>query len=252
MNSAGTAKRHCLLRLGKAFIRFGAPTHRLEGIMKAARQALQLKEAHFIVLPALMIISFGDGEQGSTEMRLIKTPASLDLGCLSETYAIYKDLTHSRIGASEGAERLGDLLRTDRPPFWNKWARCFFGFSTAFLVCPMAFGGSLIDALAAGLFGAFVSFLSLYATAKSSVFSTFYEYVLISLTSAILTHIFSRVVAVIVVSFAAQALSRIQNEKWVCYSAVSTAGVVSLLPGFLIRESVYSSQFIDYPNSPGQ
>lgn len=46
-----------------------------------------------------------------------------------------------------------------------------------------------------------------------------------------------RVVAVIVVSFVSQGLSSIGNERWVCYSAVSTAGVVSLLPGFLIRTS---------------
>jgi uncharacterized membrane protein YjjP (DUF1212 family) len=47
---------------------------------------------------------------------------------------------------------------------------------------------------------------------------------------------FPRVTAVICISFASQALSRIDNEKWVCYSAASTAGVVSLLPGFIIRK----------------
>ena len=47
---------------------------------------------------------------------------------------------------------------------------------------------------------------------------------------------FSRVTAVICISFASQALSRIDNEKWVFYSAASTAGVVSLLPGFIIRK----------------
>lgn len=44
----------------------------------------------------------------------------------------------------------------------------------------------------------------------------------------------------IVVSCVSQALAAIQNEKYVCYSAVSTAGVVSLLPGFLIRKSLRS------------
>lgn len=145
--------------------------------MKAARQALGLREVHFIVLPSLILVSFGDGLAGKTDMRLVKTKAALDLERLSETYKIYKDLTHSRIGASEAADRLGDLLRPDRMPFWSNPFRCFFGFATAFLVCPMAFGGSLLDALIAGLFGAFVSALSLYASASSSVFSTLYEYV---------------------------------------------------------------------------
>lgn len=175
---AGSVKRHCLLRLGKAFIRFGAPTHRLEGIMKAARQALGLREAHFILLPSLMLVSFGDGVQGSTEMRLVKTPTGLDLGRLSETYAIYKDIAHSRIGASEAAERLGKLLSPDNKPFWGRPIRICFGFLTAFLVCPMAFNGSLIDAIMAGIFGAFVSTLSIYASSSPSVFSTLYEYVM--------------------------------------------------------------------------
>lgn len=143
--------------------------------MKAARQALQLKETHFIVLPSLMIISFGDSEQGCTDLQLIKTPTRLDLGQLSETYAVYKDLTHSKIGATEAANKLAKLLDPKRKPFWNNLTRCFFGFITAFLVCPMAFGGSLIDAGIAGLFGLFVSALSIYATAQSSVLSTLYE-----------------------------------------------------------------------------
>lgn len=146
--------------------------------MKAARQALGLREAHFILLPSLMLVSFGDGVQGSTEMRLVKTPTGLDLGRLSETYSIYKDITHSRIGASEAAERLGSLLSPDNKPFWGRGARICFGFLTAFLVCPMAFSGSLIDAVVAGIFGTFVSTLSIYASASSSVFATLYEYVL--------------------------------------------------------------------------
>jgi uncharacterized membrane protein YjjP (DUF1212 family) len=239
-SSAGSIKRHCLLRLGKAFIRFGAPTHRLEGIMKAARQALGLREAHFVLLPSLMLVSFGNGVQGSTEMRLVKTPTGLDLGRLSETYSIYKDITHSCIGASEAAERLGSLLSPDDKPFWGRGARICFGFLTAFLVCPMAFSGSLIDAAVAGIFGAFVSTLSIYASASSSMFATLYEYVLLGIILAALVYIANvpsgRIGAVICISFASQALSRIDNEKWVCYSAVSTAGVVSLLPGFIIRE----------------
>lgn len=145
--------------------------------MKASRQALGLREAHFIVLPSLMLVAFGDGITGSTDLRLVKTKAALDLGRLSETYTIYKDLTHSRVGASEAAEKLGELLRDDRNPFWSNPYRCFFGFATAFLVCPMAFDGSLLDASIAGCFGAFVSALSLYASGNSSVFSTLYEYV---------------------------------------------------------------------------
>lgn len=148
--------------------------------MKAARQALGLRETHLILLPSLMLVSFGDGVQGSTEMRLVKTPTGLDLGRLSETYEIYKDITHSRIGASEAAERLGKLLSPERTPFWGPPARICFGFLTAFFVCPMAFGGSLVDAAVAGLFGAFVSALSIYASASSSVFCTLYEYVLVS------------------------------------------------------------------------
>lgn len=142
--------------------------------MKAARKALAL-QAHFIVLPNVMFVSFGSGDQGSTDMRLIKSPTTNDLDRLSQTYAIYKALTHYEKGPSEANEELGKLLDPDREPCWGKPMRCLFGFLTAFLVCPMAFGGSMVDALVSGIYGGTVSYLGLCVATKSGVFSTVFE-----------------------------------------------------------------------------
>lgn len=50
----------------------------------------------------------------------------------------------------------------------------------------------------------------------------------------------------IINSFIAQALTSIANGKYFCYSAISSSGVVLILPGFLIRELavIYSKPFL--------
>jgi uncharacterized membrane protein YjjP (DUF1212 family) len=122
-----------------------------------------------------MLVSFGDGEQGSSEMTLVKSTTFLDLGRLTDTHRIYKKLTHAEIGAREAADELEKLIDENREPIYSKPWRCIFGFWTAFLVCPMAFGGSFIDACVAGTLGCIVTGLSLYGAQKSAVFSTVYE-----------------------------------------------------------------------------
>ncbi|KAF8315443.1 hypothetical protein DL93DRAFT_2057370, partial [Clavulina sp. PMI_390] len=209
-----------LVDLGQAFIRFGAPNHRLEGLMKAANEALQLREVRFVVLPSSMLIAFGDGSTGSSEISLVKGKPVLDIYRLSETYRIYKSLTHGIMGAYTADSELAMLLDKDWTPVWSEYMRLAFAFWTAFIVCPMAFGGSLLDAVVAGIFGTGVALCSFRFASGNTVFSTLFE-----------------IFAVIVVSFISQALSAFENEKWVCYSAVSTAGVVTLLPGFLILSS---------------
>lgn len=234
-----SSKRQFLLLLARAWIRFGAPTHRLESIMIATASALQLAQVRFIILPATMLVSFGDGDEGATSLQLIREAPGLDLGRLSRTYEVYKDITHGRKSAREGLAELREFMSPDYVLPYSKPLRVFFGFAASFLVCPMAFGGSIIDASVAGLLGGFVAFLSLYAASRSEAFAVIYEYVAAVSSFLFLRGradaIFCRISAVMGVSFISQALSSIQNEGYFCYSAISTASVVTVLPGFLIR-----------------
>ncbi len=155
--------------------------------------------------------------------------------------------------AKEAADRLGVLLDENFKPCWGKTARCFFGFAQAFLVCPLAFSGSFLDMSAAGLLGLFVNILHVFATEKLSFFSTVFEYVCCPMRPSALTNVsyFPRIVAVLIVSFAARGLSAISNSQYFCYQAISTAGIVSLLPGFLICTShsfLFPSSLDDCPH----
>ena len=55
-----------LLKLARALMTFGAPSHRIESQLVAAARILEV-EAEFIHLPSVMICSFGDQEQGCSE-----------------------------------------------------------------------------------------------------------------------------------------------------------------------------------------
>jgi Putative threonine/serine exporter len=167
--------RHCILLLGKAMLRFGAPVHRLQGMIKAAQKALDIDHASFIFLPATMLASFGDSEFGCADLRLVKQTTSLDLGRVTQTYGIYKDLTRKIIGAGEAAHQLEKLLDPDAPACWTQRTRCLFAFIQGFLVSIVAFNGCLIDAVVAGLFGLFVFTLGTYPASHSTVFSIVYE-----------------------------------------------------------------------------
>ena len=50
---------------------------------------------------------------------------------------------------------------------------------------------------------------------------------------------FSRILSVIAVSFVARGLSTIRSQIF-CYAAISSAGVVTVLPGYLICKQSFS------------
>ncbi len=60
------------------------------------------------------------------------------------------------------------------------------------------------------------------------------EYVLIS-TLYLCPFAFPRVSVAIFISFLARALSSIRRELF-CYTSISSAGIVCILPGYLIRK----------------
>ncbi|PAV16160.1 hypothetical protein PNOK_0778000 [Pyrrhoderma noxium] len=85
----------------------------------------------------------------------------------------------------------------------------------SFLICGFAFGGSLNDMWVAGLMGLLVRLLQ--SAAEGSQLSASGAQVF---TSAL-------------VSFIAQLLSSFTSRIW-CFTSISSSGVISLLPGFVI------------------
>ncbi|KAL1747665.1 hypothetical protein HDZ31DRAFT_31302 [Schizophyllum fasciatum] len=194
---------------------FGAPSHRIESQLNAAARILEV-QAEFIHLPSVIICSFGDQESNCSETHFVKCHSRLSLGALHKVHMIYRTVVHDEISAKKAKEQLHALL--EAPPTYPVPFRIFLAFCLSALICPLAFGGSFIDMWVAGA-GAFVlSVLQLCAT-KSALYANVFE-----------------ITVAIFVSFAARGLSSIRSRIF-CYSAISSAGIVGILPGYLILSS---------------
>lgn len=191
---------------------FGAPSHRIESQLNAVADVLEV-DAQFVHLPNIVIASFGDTDTHTTETHFVKANSGLDLGLLTAVHEIYKLVTHDEIGVLEGSAQLSAMLKAK--PIYRVWQRILIAAVCAGVICPLGFSGSFVDGCIAALFGALLAFLQLRIAAKNAMYSNIFE---ISIAT--------------IVSFSARGLSA---TNIFCYQAISSAGVVLVLPGYVIR-----------------
>lgn len=160
-----------ILVLARALLTFGAPSHRIEAQLVAASETLDIHTA-FVYLPNLIIVSFGDVNNKSTEVHFVKAGGRISLTALHKVHLIYRDVVHDRMGAKAGRDALTRLLKAK--PIYGLGIRCALAFVTAAIICPLAFGGSALDMLVSGFFAAVVQYFGLRAT---GVACNVYEYV---------------------------------------------------------------------------
>ncbi|KAF5344133.1 hypothetical protein D9758_008820 [Tetrapyrgos nigripes] len=193
-------RQEFLIKLARALMTFGAPSHRIESQLVAAARILEV-QAEFIHLPGVIISAFGDQELGCSDTHFIKCSGRLSLGALHKVHLIYRSVVHDEISAKKATGLLEDLLNA--PPLYPVFFRCFLAFCLSALICPLAFGGSFLDMWFAGI-GAFVlSILNLFAT-RSALYANVFD--------SIRSQIF-------------------------CYTAISSASIIGILPGYLILSS---------------
>ncbi|KAJ7228522.1 DUF1212-domain-containing protein [Mycena pura] len=209
-------RQEFLLKLARALMTFGAPSHRIESQLTAAARILEV-EAEFIHLPGVIICSFGDQELGCSETHFIKCGGRLSLGALHKVHVIYRSVVHDEVSAKEAAEKLDALINA--PPLYPIWIRCLLAFCLSALICPLAFGGSFLDMWIAGAGALILSYLQLCAATKSAIYANVFE-----------------ITIAIFVSFTARGLSSIRSHLF-CYTAISSAGIIGILPGYLILSS---------------
>ncbi|KIM47842.1 hypothetical protein M413DRAFT_15938 [Hebeloma cylindrosporum] len=209
-----TKRRKFILKLAKALMTFGAPSHRIESQLLAASNILDA-QAEFVHLPNIVIVSIrNDNVTRATRTYFVRSRGRIALTALQKVHEVYRDVLHDVIGAEAGTDALRQILRM--PPIYSlKW-RCFFAFVCASIICGLSFGGSILDMWVSGACACVLQYLGLNAANKSSMYANVYE---ISVS--------------IVVAFVARGLSNIPGDIF-CYSAVSSAGVVVILPGFTI------------------
>ncbi|KAA1467895.1 DUF1212-domain-containing protein [Dentipellis sp. KUC8613] len=206
-------RRKFILKLAKALLAFGAPSHRIESQLFAASKILSVK-ASFAYLPNIVLVSFNDGDTRTTELHFVRSSGRIALTSLHKVHDVYLDVLHDNIGATAGIEALDNILRA--PALYPLIVRCLLAFVCASVICPLAFGGSFIDMWVSGTCACVLQYLGLQAAAKSSIYANVYE---ISVS--------------IIVSLIARILSCIPGRIF-CYSSISSAGVVLILPGFTI------------------
>ncbi|KAF9981435.1 hypothetical protein BGZ75_007288 [Mortierella antarctica] len=200
-----------LIMIAKAMILYGAPSHRIEETCALLARRMDV-DASFALLPGLMTISFSDPETHTSDTRHLRCTQGMDMYKLSKVYTIAWGVLHGK-GIEEANRELEKV--TVEPGYYPVWVTVMSWMTCAAFVAPLAFNGSWLDTLLAGLCGLLVGLLGLVA-AKFPVYGNVFE-----VTSSIL------------VGFIAKAFG-----DRVCFSAVALAGVVVLLPGLLLTQAI--------------
>ena len=209
-------RQRYLIRLSRALMKYGAPTHRLEEYMRMTARVLEI-DSQFLYFPGCMIISFDDSSTHTTEVKVIRASQGVDLGRLADVHEIYKEVIHDVIGVEEAIQRLDET--TKRP---NKYHILFqilaHGCASA-SVGPFAFNARPIDMPISFLLGCLLGILQLILSPKSSLYSNVFE-----ISAAVLT------------SFLARAFGSIKFEgnPLFCFSALAQSSIALILPGYTV------------------
>lgn len=204
------ARQEFIMKLARAFMMFGAPSHRLEAQMQATARVLEIN-CQVIYLPGVMLISFGDPATHTSETVFLKQANGLDLGKLLAAYYVYYNVIHDTVSVTEAATELDGLMIA--PPRYKLWQHLIIGGLAAAFIIPSAFYGSLIDCLVAIPLGALLVLVQVVVS-KNDLYSSLFE-----------------IVIVCVNSFLAAALA---STGQFCFAAVASGSIVLILPGYIV------------------
>lgn len=210
-----------LLKVCRALIMYGAPAHRLETYASSTAEALGLQIQTFS-LPGCMFVAFSDQPSG---VHIIRSSSCLDLVKLHDTHTVYKSAIHRKISPVEADARLEAIA--SRKGKYHLWLRILaYGLGSAFFG-PLSYNARPIDLPFIFILGCCVGFLELLVAPRSELYGYIFE------TSA-----------AILASFIGRALGTIAlgHGRDFCFSAISQASIVMILPGFTIANSALELQ----------
>lgn len=208
-------RQRFVLRMCKALMLYGAPTHRLEDYLKMTSRVLEL-DAQFVYIPGCMIVSFADGTTHTSEVQVLRIVQGLNLYKMHKIHQIYKEVVHDVIGVEEASQRIDDLLAEKN--LYPKWlCIIFYGLASA-MVTPFAFSGGWLDLPISFVLGSTVGFLQIWVAPRSDLYSNVFE-----------------VASSILVSFIGRAFGSIgHNQDVFCFSAIVQGSLALILPGYMI------------------
>lgn len=82
------SRQEFILKLARAMMMFGGPTHRLQAQIQATGKVLDTPLS-CMYLPDMMLISFEDAATSTSNIKFIRQGSSLDIGKLQEAHNLY-------------------------------------------------------------------------------------------------------------------------------------------------------------------
>lgn len=211
MESHIDRRRKFILKMARALMLFGAPSHRVESQLNALSGVLHV-DAQFIHFPGIVIASFGGGETNLSQTHFVKSKTEIALGRLNELHALYKEVMSDKIPIEDASLLLDEMF--SKPPEWSNLSRILFSIVKCGMMAPINFGGSFVDIWISALFGGLLTFSQLCLAGNNQMFSNVFD-----------------IAVAILFSFVSRALS---VKSVFCYEAVASSGLIGLLPGYAV------------------
>ncbi|KAI9282215.1 hypothetical protein BY458DRAFT_531187 [Sporodiniella umbellata] len=205
-------KHDIIIKLGKALVKTGALSHRIEAGMEKVSKRLDVVGS-YAVLPGLIIVTFGDLETHTSETHLVRCSRSLDIGKLERANYIAGVIARGEVTMNEATEMLDEIIQG--PPTWSPfWTLMGYIVSSAF-TAPLFFNGDWTDCWVSAIFGLVVGIFTLVSE-QTPMFGNIFE-----------------IVITIPLAIVALAL-----HPYICFAAVAMASIVIALPGYSLTCSV--------------
>jgi uncharacterized membrane protein YjjP (DUF1212 family) len=171
-------RREFILKLAKALLSYGAPSHRIESQLAMVSTILEARVS-FVHIPSVIMVSLGDGGTKTMQTHFVRANSRIALSNLEQVHAITREVCRDKIACDTGTELLDNVLSAKA--LYPLYMRCFYCFICGSIICATAFGGSVIDMWISGTCAAFLGYLSLSPTTQqSSMIDNVYEYVPLS------------------------------------------------------------------------
>ncbi|KAF9222193.1 DUF1212-domain-containing protein [Gyrodon lividus] len=203
-------RQEFIMKLARAMMMFGGPSHRLAAQIQSTGRVLDL-QLSCMYLPDVMLIAFEDSATGTSNVKFIRQGSALDLEKLGEAHALYWSVIHDNISVSVASASLDLLMR--KKPLYNFTQLILIGGMCSASICSVSFAGSFIDCLASAPLGALLVAVQLLSV-RNELYGNVFEITIATL-----------------LSFLSAALA---STKHFCYSAVASSSVVLILPGFIV------------------
>ncbi|KAK1148858.1 hypothetical protein N8T08_008743 [Aspergillus melleus] len=211
------ARQQYMIRLCRALMKYGAPTHRLEEYMQMTANVLSV-QGQFMYLPGCMIMSFDDPLTHTAEVKVVSVAPGLDLGRLAMTHNVYKKVMHGKLEVDQAISDLDELMKR-RNRYHKPWVMVILSGLASVAVGPWGFNARPIDMPIIFLLGCLLGILQHVLAPASAMYSNVFE-----------------VSVAILVSFLARAFGsiRVDGEAVFCFPAMAQASIALILPGYSV------------------